>query len=273
MKRLTAFFLITVLLIGLIPSAFAGDTQYVYDDCIVYTLVRMGSKDVVKIVGYLDTLPEEVTIPAEIDGYPVWEIGYKAFMDCTQLKTIHLPEGLWQIDQLAFYNCCVSGFLEIPVSVQKIEDSAFTNTNLTGIYYHGKPLTIGNDTALRFIIMTDEWFAIKGNSMGREGHERIFLSESEALPDILSGHFSEENGNLYLVCDQYSYLLRGADQPSVTVPAAVDHGQSLSGMQTAPDHQSSRGPGAHPTLRLSYDGTHGPGASGLLYAPGRVRLL
>lgn len=217
MKRLIALLLTAVLLLGLVPMA-AAETIYVYDDCVLYTKGTQG----ITITGFLDTIPAELTIPAKIDGVAVKAIGRHAFEYCTQLKTIHLPEGLLWINEFAFRNSGISGFLEIPSTVQTMTQDSIANTPLTGIHYLGKPITKGQDMDLRIIIMPDEWYESKNYSMSTSGGDRILLSESDALPDILSGHFTVVDGIQYLVCDRYSYLLRGVDQSSVIIPAAVE---------------------------------------------------
>lgn len=66
-----------------------------------------------------------ITIPAEIDGYDVIEIGKEAFYKCRNAISITLPEGLKRIGELAFWYCNKLTTINIPDSVQSIGYGAF----------------------------------------------------------------------------------------------------------------------------------------------------
>ncbi|MGN0677904.1 MAG: leucine-rich repeat protein [Ruminococcus sp.] len=72
-----------------------------------------------------DESATEVTIPSEIDGLPVTTIGGLAFYDCSELKSISIPETITEIGYVAFRNCSGLTELTIPDSVTKIEEEAF----------------------------------------------------------------------------------------------------------------------------------------------------
>ena len=223
MKRIIAMLLAILLLLGMVPAASAADavneTEYTYENSFVYTI---DSSWGITIVDYLDEIPAELTIPAEINGVRVKTIRNRAFQNCTQLKKVHLPEGLLEIGDWAFANTGLTGIVEIPSTVHTLSDSAFEGNAILGYRYFGKPLSIGRDSDLRVVIMTQAWFDEIGYSMGRFGYDRIFLTEDEAVPDFMEGHVSVVDGISYLVAEQSAYLLRGVDQETVSLPDQVE---------------------------------------------------
>ena len=74
----------------------------------------------------------EVTIPATIGGKPVVEIGNGAFVKCTALTRVIIPEGVKRICMNAFFGCSSMRSVRIPDGVTEIDDSAFYDcTSLT----------------------------------------------------------------------------------------------------------------------------------------------
>lgn len=95
-----------------------------------------------------NTLPAELIIPSELDGYPVKSIGERAFSHCNNytdvtipdtvitiadgafqcckgLKSIKMPEGITTIGDFMFDQCDLLEEINIPNSLQKIEKYAF----------------------------------------------------------------------------------------------------------------------------------------------------
>ncbi len=66
-----------------------------------------------------------ITIPSELDGYPVTAIGNDAFFECGSLTGVVIPEGVRTIGEGAFYKC--SGLTQIIMaeSVNSIGYGAF----------------------------------------------------------------------------------------------------------------------------------------------------
>ena len=102
----------------------------------------------VTITGFTEDLPDEVTVPAEIDGLPVTkigtrafrfnftvtrivlpdsvtEIGSEAFKECTKLKSVVLPEKLKSLPESMFLECTELESVNIPAGVEHIGDMAF----------------------------------------------------------------------------------------------------------------------------------------------------
>jgi hypothetical protein len=67
----------------------------------------------------------EVVIPEKIDGMPVTRIGEWAFVDCTNLARVTIPEGIAEIRGSAFSRCTPLANITIPASVTAIDGSSF----------------------------------------------------------------------------------------------------------------------------------------------------
>ena len=70
----------------------------------------------------------EVKIPSKINGVDVRVVGYGAFMDCTELTSVEIPDGVISISINAFKNCPSLESIKIPESVSFIGSSAFWGT-------------------------------------------------------------------------------------------------------------------------------------------------
>ena len=68
----------------------------------------------VKITGVKQNPTGEVTIPAEIEGHPVTDIGNSAFANCSGMTSITIPASVTSINASAFNGC--SGLSEVHIS-------------------------------------------------------------------------------------------------------------------------------------------------------------
>ncbi|MBP0971341.1 MAG: leucine-rich repeat protein [Oscillospiraceae bacterium] len=102
------------------------DFQYTEQDgCITITGVTFSVNDA----------RTSVTVPAQIDGKPVTEIGKEAFIDeaCINLTEIHLPDSLKKINSNAFYGCFSLRSLTLPDGLETIGTSAFMRSKIESI--------------------------------------------------------------------------------------------------------------------------------------------
>jgi hypothetical protein len=70
------------------------------------------------------TIPSTITISGQT--YTVQSIGSSAFLSCTTLSSIVLPNTITSIEYQAFFGCSGLSYIDIPNSVTSIGSSAFT---------------------------------------------------------------------------------------------------------------------------------------------------
>lgn len=91
----------------------------------------------------------DITIPNKIYGYTVTSIRYLAFVKCTSLKSVTIPDSVMSIGNGAFRGCTSLTSITIPNSVTSIGDGAFFNcTSLESITISDSVTSIGVSTFL-----------------------------------------------------------------------------------------------------------------------------
>ena len=219
-RRTLSLLLTVMILLSSLPfagvTAFAsvsGDYEY-----------NRTQENTIEILGYYGSATS-ITIPSQINGYPVTRIGsiafsgcsslksvvipnsvtsigYAAFSDCTNLKSVTLPNKLKQIDTKVFANCEKLSSIQIPDSVNYIGSSAFEScTSLNNLIIGNNVTTIGkyafyNCSNLNNITL--------GNNLKRIG-DRAFSNTA-----YYNDNSNWENGVLYL-CD---YLIDASNNLS-----------------------------------------------------------
>ena len=129
--------------------------EYFTEEGLIYQIVDAH----VVVLSYEGTEPS-LTIPAQLQGYPVTEIGYRAFLDNEVLTAVTLPDTLEKIGDRAFMRTKIAG-IDIPQSVTTIEEGAFASMeNLTSIdipaSVKGLPyMVFANDWSLSSVTLHD----------------------------------------------------------------------------------------------------------------------
>lgn len=93
------------------------------DDGTAFTYVK-NSDGTIRITSYTGKR-RYVTVPSEIEGGAVTEIGENAFADNRRARSIELPASLQNIRTRAFANCTLIRSIDIPDSVSEIGEEAF----------------------------------------------------------------------------------------------------------------------------------------------------
>lgn len=114
-------FLLTILILLAACCAFAAAEreEHTAGDY-TYVVLEDGTAEIAKYSGDA----AEVSIPAELDGYPVTGIGEMAFDRLDNLRVIHIPEGIIRIGDKAFYGCDLTS-VTIPDSVAYVGVNPF----------------------------------------------------------------------------------------------------------------------------------------------------
>ncbi len=99
---------------------------------------------------------EEVTVPAEFDGYKVTVIGPYAFMKHSYLKRIILPETVTVIGESAFGECLSLEKMDLPEGLKVIGGFAFADCDaLTGITLPANAVIEGGNPFVGCDLLTD----------------------------------------------------------------------------------------------------------------------
>lgn len=80
------------------------------------------------VVGYdMKTIPDEIAIPSEIDGYLVTAIGEYAFSDCKTVVSVTIPDSVETIGRSAFSGCFALENITLPKKLEVIPTEIFVN--------------------------------------------------------------------------------------------------------------------------------------------------
>ncbi len=108
-----------------------ASAEEITDSGIIYYISSEGNAEV---SGYEESISSVITVPEEVNGYPVTAIGYGAFQDCPALTEITLPDSITLINEDAFRGCTALTSIAIPDSVTFIGGCAFCDcTSLESI--------------------------------------------------------------------------------------------------------------------------------------------
>ncbi len=123
-----ALFAGAVVLAALLPALHVmADSETV--DGVTYTYSVWNGEAEIGMNEYIPainaTTAGALTIPSDLGGYPVTRIGWAAFIDCRNLTSITIPEGITLIDDCAFRGCSKLTSITIPPTVTEIGYYAF----------------------------------------------------------------------------------------------------------------------------------------------------
>ena len=76
---------------------------------------------------------DEIVIPSVYNGLPVTQIADRAFMNCTKLISVTIPETVTSIGEATFANCTNLAYVNIPNGVTVIKMATFACTKISEI--------------------------------------------------------------------------------------------------------------------------------------------
>ena len=111
-------------------------TARLYECNLSGDMVYQASDDAATLACYFGA-DSKVDIPAELGGKPVTSIGDYAFVYCSSLTEVTIPEGVTSIGVGAFRACSRLTEVTIPKSVTSIGDRAFYDCEALATVYYG----------------------------------------------------------------------------------------------------------------------------------------
>jgi len=202
-----------------------------------------------------------VIIPDQIDGIPVTVIGERAFIFCTSLTGIDIPNSVTSIGDRAFYGCtnlaavnigdsnagagsggdyssCTSigdyafqgcGLIriEIPQSVTRIGANAFSSSNLNITWYYNPALLIDNNPALSnnfFRTHLKDVFILSVTSIGGNA-----FKDCTGLASVTIGNSVNSIGDYaFSGCSQLTLVYFGVGVKTIGSSAFIDTANTTS---------------------------------------------
>ena len=164
------------------------DPDYVapaFTQGLIYELNSYGERYSVKGIG--TATDTDIIIPATYEGKPVTTIWSRAFIGCSSLTSIIIPDGVTSIYEYAFSGCSSLTSIIIPDSVTSIGDHTFYNCrNLTSINIPDRVTSIGSGAFDHCCGLTSITIPDKVTSIGDCAFYACSSLESINIPDSVT---------------------------------------------------------------------------------------
>ena len=167
-KSILGIVLTLCMLMGCAPIVVNAESEEIYDD-LKYIAYNSYYDKYVKITGYIGE-QASIAIPSQINGLPVTRIGDSAFLGCSSLTSVKIPDSVTNIGDFAFKDCINLANVTIPDSVTQIDYWAFYNCrSLTSITIPNKITRIDDGvfyscSSLTSVIIPDSVTSIGDNA-------------------------------------------------------------------------------------------------------------
>lgn len=140
-----------LLVLAMLTGIISSDAETFIKNGIVYKTLQNRNAQVLSGYDYGITYMGDLEIPPKIiyEGitYSVVSIGGSAFANCSDLKSISLPESIDNIQSYAFLNCSGMLSLTMPNAVTKIRDYAFKGCSRLSSIVMGNSISAIGDGA------------------------------------------------------------------------------------------------------------------------------
>ena len=162
-----------------------------------------------------------ISIPGQIEyggiTYSVYQIGSRAFSDCTDLKSVTLGEGIGYIDAWAFYNC---------PNLERITFSSTMNSFDTGNPVFERCPKLEIVTTPKTSESQRDYFYTHGGALYKHCYYSAYTGTFSKVTEVLSwlpekttGAFAIKDG--VEVIDEYSLSFTGIDK--IIIPESVKY--------------------------------------------------
>lgn len=179
MKRVfllaVTIFTICLLLISCNEKETNGDLQFVPLDDGTYEVYLAGDKDATTVV-----------IPSTYNDKAVTSIGNFAFLNCTNLTSVTIPNSITNIAESAFQGCTALTSIEIPTNVTNIEDAAFYGTGLESIQIPTSVTHIGASAFANCTKLKSFEFPTSITTIGKSMFAGCISLTSVKIPDTIT---------------------------------------------------------------------------------------
>ena len=131
-----------------------------------------------------------LTIPATYNDLPVTEIGGSAFMNCSRLASVQIPDSVTSIGYSAFFGCSNLTSIDIPESITSMGLFAFTNCeSLTSVY----------------ITDIEKWCAISFDGGSLDSNplyyaKKLYLNDELVTDLVIPNSVTEIRGHAFVNC-------------------------------------------------------------------------
>jgi hypothetical protein len=102
-----------------IPEGITEIGNFAFANCPLTTITLPQSLETIGWKAFMNTKITAITIPA------ITKIGEAVFMNCYNLRTVKLTEGIEKISKEMFYHCWELTAITLPASIKEIDVSAF----------------------------------------------------------------------------------------------------------------------------------------------------
>lgn len=123
-RKILGFVLIFCMLSVFVPYV-TVTAEYIGTQYGEYLYYEINDKGTITIMDCNEHVSGELTIPSEIDGISVTEIGDEAFRKCSSLTSIIIPDSITKIGSWAFDYCTALTNIFIPKSIITIGSGIF----------------------------------------------------------------------------------------------------------------------------------------------------
>lgn len=154
-----------------------------------------------------------LSVPAQIDGYPVVKIGHQAFTRSSTITSVTLPDSVTSVASTAFYGCTALESVDLGASVVSIGSFAFAECeSLSSVRLSPALTVIGdrafqNDAQLTELILPGRLTSIGSKALNGTGVSALHLPAS--LSEIGAQALGGDLKTLFVDADSSYFVMHG----------------------------------------------------------------